>query len=448
MAQPINSWAEFKKVLRQLKDERAKEFYETIILDTADILYDYFSQSMQNEPYTSEIKKWHMISSTVLQKSESLELESRIIKTLTLIYVLNQFERLQPSADEIFAVYLDCGYSFDEVSGAISNLTKNLGLLYERASSNRFLQLKEPSGLDLPKLISDTIEKRKNLVSDTQILNEVNTEKYLYPVKYNTEHSMTRFFEVRFVSSITDVAEDFSPALQTSDGIFFALLDFDGDKKTVKEKSACIKNAVLALPKKSQNIHAMLRKYDAVCFLQTQNIDDKTLFSEFEIIKDDLFDGIKLFIHSFIQPERNECLYFALGKEIKLYKKSDLTQKLSEQMEEVFCKTPAINNEMINKNSLTGQAYNSRTKLIDAILKSNEADLGLKGSGQEVSFLRSCLTVPGILNMQSDTKVFNLEPSTENKNRDKNFKAMFVEIEKFVEKSNRIVHIVISLLIQ
>lgn len=41
MAQPINSWAEFKKVLRQLKDERAKEFYETIILDTADILYDY-----------------------------------------------------------------------------------------------------------------------------------------------------------------------------------------------------------------------------------------------------------------------------------------------------------------------------------------------------------------------------------------------------------------------
>ena len=33
--QPINSWGEFKKVLRQLKDERAKEIYETIIIDTA-----------------------------------------------------------------------------------------------------------------------------------------------------------------------------------------------------------------------------------------------------------------------------------------------------------------------------------------------------------------------------------------------------------------------------
>lgn len=41
MAQPINSWAEFKKVLRQLKDPRAHELYETIIIDTADIAYSY-----------------------------------------------------------------------------------------------------------------------------------------------------------------------------------------------------------------------------------------------------------------------------------------------------------------------------------------------------------------------------------------------------------------------
>lgn len=41
MAQPINSWSEFRQVLRQLKDDKAKEMFETIILDTADIAYDY-----------------------------------------------------------------------------------------------------------------------------------------------------------------------------------------------------------------------------------------------------------------------------------------------------------------------------------------------------------------------------------------------------------------------
>ena len=41
MAQPINSWSEFKQVLRQLKDDKAKEMFETIIIDTGDIAYDY-----------------------------------------------------------------------------------------------------------------------------------------------------------------------------------------------------------------------------------------------------------------------------------------------------------------------------------------------------------------------------------------------------------------------
>ena len=41
MAQPINSWGEFKKVLRQLKKEEAKALYETVVIDTIDIAYDY-----------------------------------------------------------------------------------------------------------------------------------------------------------------------------------------------------------------------------------------------------------------------------------------------------------------------------------------------------------------------------------------------------------------------
>ena len=41
MAQPINSWSEFRKLLRQLKDPEVQARFETIILDTVDIAYDY-----------------------------------------------------------------------------------------------------------------------------------------------------------------------------------------------------------------------------------------------------------------------------------------------------------------------------------------------------------------------------------------------------------------------
>lgn len=44
MALPIESWSDFKRALRQLKDPRASEMYETIIVDTADIAYDLCSK--------------------------------------------------------------------------------------------------------------------------------------------------------------------------------------------------------------------------------------------------------------------------------------------------------------------------------------------------------------------------------------------------------------------
>lgn len=41
MAQPVNRWSEFKQILRQLNSDAAKERFETVIIDTADIAYDY-----------------------------------------------------------------------------------------------------------------------------------------------------------------------------------------------------------------------------------------------------------------------------------------------------------------------------------------------------------------------------------------------------------------------
>lgn len=48
MAMPVNSWSDFKKVLRQLKQDDVKSQYETIIIDTADIAYDYCEKHVCN----------------------------------------------------------------------------------------------------------------------------------------------------------------------------------------------------------------------------------------------------------------------------------------------------------------------------------------------------------------------------------------------------------------
>ena len=41
MAQPINSWNEFRRLLVELKEEETKQMFQTVVIDTADIAYDY-----------------------------------------------------------------------------------------------------------------------------------------------------------------------------------------------------------------------------------------------------------------------------------------------------------------------------------------------------------------------------------------------------------------------
>lgn len=56
IAQPINSWGEFKKVARQLKKDEAKARYETIIIDTADIAYEYAEKYILNQNGAQKMK--------------------------------------------------------------------------------------------------------------------------------------------------------------------------------------------------------------------------------------------------------------------------------------------------------------------------------------------------------------------------------------------------------
>lgn len=166
---------------------------------------------------------------------------------------------------------------------------------------------------------------------------------------------------------------------------------------------------------------------------------DSVLFDEYDIVYQDLYEVVKQIVHSYVQPERNLALYVSLGAERKLYRKSEFTNLVSDICSEIFYRTPVVNNEMLNKNCLTGAASKSRAKLLDAMLNSPFADLGLSGSGQEVSFMRSALLLPGILKKadkdSSEKKIFNLEPDSGNEKNDGNFKSLFAVIKEFFARA-------------
>ena len=104
------------------------------------------------------------------------------------------------------------------------------------------------------------------------------------------------------------------------------------------------------------------------------------------------------FIMTFTRPELRQAEYYHCGNKVAIYRKAQLSQKLSEICETVFNRTPRINNETLNKNDLPTNTINSRTKVVRGLLQSELSPmLGLVGTGQDVSIMRSALIVPGVV---------------------------------------------------
>ena len=212
-AEEKNTLAAFTKTAKYFENDRLQFL-------TPDLLFDYFDNQMRSEPYKSPIKAVYNTAKQILVSFDSNILEAKLVKTLALVYSLNQFERLPPTNELLHDIYSDAGYSFEEINEAVQNLLTKESFLYLRRSNN-YLQLKERTGVDIESSISNMIEKRKNKITDVDIINEINLEHYLYPVEYNTNNEMTRYFEFKFITSaelLDAVSLDSFETKTTADG--------------------------------------------------------------------------------------------------------------------------------------------------------------------------------------------------------------------------------------
>lgn len=128
------------------------------------------------------------------------------------------------------------------------------------------------------------------------------------------------------------------------------------------------------------------------------NTDDEILSEELSYSLSALSDVISDFIDIYLRPELNQSKYYNNGHEELINRRSVLSKKLSEICEETYKDYPIINNEVLNKNILSSQAINSRSKVVAGILENHiKENLGLIATGQDVSFMRSTVKNEGIL---------------------------------------------------
>ena len=402
-------------------------------LVTPDLIYDYFEPLFRKEVYAGEIHDTFILTSTIINQIPNDTLGCKIIKTISLIYILEQFERLSPTKEQIIGIY-SSSYAVDKIEQAITDLIEKEFVVYIKRS-NDYLRLKQTSGVDIKQKIHDLMETQSGRVSTKEILNSSNFDNYIYPSRYNDNHEMTRFFAFHFISGAEvteDVNWDIKSEAINADGVIYGVIPESEAQlkkivKTIKDTSINCARYIFVLPKHFKVIDDVTREYAAVSQLRDRAIDDPVLFDEYEVVFEDLQEIIKGFIFSFTRPESYRSVYIHEGKELNVYRKSSLTEVMSRICDTVYSMTPVINNESVNKNEITGVAQNSRNKIISALLRSElEPNLGLSGTGQEVSIMRSTLLRTEILSEEGGIPQINLRP------KDLAMRNMLETIETFI----------------
>lgn len=164
----------------------------------------------------------------------------------------------------------------------------------------------------------------------------------------------------------------------------------------------------------------------AVCELKNLVVDDELLKDEYEIYIEDLEEVIGSFIFSYARPETGGADYYYAGKKVAVFRKAQMSALLSEICEKVYPHAPIINNESINKNILPTVAINSRAKLLNGLLSTElEPNLGLSGTGQDVSIMRSTLVQTGVVKNVAEAPEIVVAPE------DENMKYMLCTIQTF-----------------
>lgn len=382
---------------------------------TPDYIFDYFEGLFKADGYDRATHKYWKIATSAIAKLDSTQaLEKRIIKTLALVYILDRFELLSPTVSTLMSIY-----SSDKITAALTRLTDD-GII-RKLDGKDYLKITEYTGKNVDVMITDKVNERSLSIKVEGILNHFSGNRVLYPNAYNDDHEIVRYFDFEFISADKIlVGYDFIAELDNvdGDGIVYAVVS---NAEQYDEVVRCIssvseKRIVFVVLKEGSDVLASVYRYDAITQLisEAKRNGDDVLVEELSSSLSALDELLNSYVDLFLRPELACAQYFFGGIEKTIKRRSALSKAISVICEEVFALCPTINNEVINKNVISSQAVNARNKLIAGIL-SNELkpQLGLNGSGQEISFMRSTLFSTGIIKEGEDGIALSLNANDE-----------------------------------
>lgn len=368
-----------------------------------DEIYNYFAPNIKSLQSDSSYE-WYKNLQGALSKNQSSEEddtpEVKILKVIAVIGIINDARTLTANKKTLLSV-IDCPE--DILSNALDALCERKIIKYS-GSYDRY-DFYEASIFDVEAMIDEESRLIKN-DSVVKTLNDEFIDFVLYPHRYNRTFKITRVFFPVFADCENLSANGITRQLdQYYDGALIMVLgSADCDIQAVAESVANVDRAIVFINNESRELIESVKRYIAVCYLESKKSNyvskDPTFEKELEYFKKEIATNILQFLKVWRNTYDEGTCILSNGfvrNDIKSFE--DLSDLASEVMEARYGSTLIVNNELLNKNTVSASIYSARKNALGGLLRGENAQeyYGVPYLSPDFIIVRSLLAKNGFI---------------------------------------------------
>lgn len=379
--------------------EFLKKNHKGVEFVTIDTIYDYFEELFKKEVFNKQIHSyWAKADSAIKQLND--ENQVKIVKAVAIINMIKD-SAFKTIPSHIKAALL---MSDEEFEKNILELQR-LHIMTERDSSE-FVML-TANGVDVQKNIENQIESKAIKIDVCEELNVRCDAGYIIPHEHNDLNCILRCFKKIYMTGEVFLQYKTAEELLTDyryDGVLVYIVDAEG--KLAKEIISHVKKfsdspqVVVCISDLPFAGEILLKKIVAAGQIKEQAIkyNDAHYIEEIEYFEEDLQKQIVNLVEILYAPSSEHSKYYNCKGDLKISRQAALNNRISSICNDIYCRTPVVNNEMVNKRVLNTQNRKARDLVVTWLLEHSEDDVipCMDGYGPEVSIFKSALKFTGL----------------------------------------------------
>lgn len=377
----------------QLQQYDIKEFH-FIGLDS---IYDYFElniKSFKTDESYEIYKKLQYALNKLGVDDEGYQ--TKVLKTIAVINIIGDTEVLIADRDTLLCVI---DGDRERISKAVDELEKKKIIKFMRQYG--YYDYFDSSIFDLEEMIEEKLAGINDEMV-VRILNDKFTDFVLYPYRYNEEYYVNRVFVPAFATKNELTKKSFHNTLpKYYDGAVLFVLDDQADEEEYSQITVLPERTLLLVNGKSRAVEEEVKRYIALQYYYSKKDelaeDDPMVVNELKLYLSEQEAIVTELIRKWRMLQDTGTFVMFNGVVIDIHSAAELSNALSDIMEQTFNRTLMVNNDLLNKNNLTGAIRLARKKALERIMSQEDIYDGIPFLSPEFNILRSALAKNGIV---------------------------------------------------